>query len=474
MKSLLRNNFIAFFLFIVVIPAVAQQKIQKEIHEYVSKAPFEMKAPELPVIPKYKVNIKDFGAVGDGETLNTEAIDKAIEDCSQKGGGTVVIPAGLWLTGPIELKSNINLHVNQGAVVLFSRDHSLYPIIRTSSSSHTWFVKNPIYGYNLENIAITGEGIFNGSGDTWRPVKKSKRSQKQWKRLLKSGGVVSDDGKLWWPSKEGLNGKEQYKKIKKEKGKDAEASDFLPVRDYLRPYMVSIVDSRNILIDGPTFMNAPMFALKPRGCHNLVIRNVKINNEWYAQNGDGIDLSACTNAIVYDCTVNAGDDGIAMKSSRSSSDQTDTACLKNIIIADCIVYRGHGGFVIGSNTDGGMENIFVNNCSFINTDIGIRVKSGEGKGGKVHDIYIEDIYMANIKKSAILFSTYYEDKGTNSNLSKKDLSHLDIPEFSHFYMNHIYCNGAKEALSMRGLPQVPIHHIRFSNVNINADQGISA
>src|SRR5699024_7250306 len=239
----------------------------------------------------------------------------------------------------------------------------------------------------------------NGSGDSWRPVKKSKTTKKQWKKLVKSGGVVSEDGKIWWPSREGLKGKERYKKIRKEKGKEAVAKDFLPVRDYMRPYMLSIIDCDNILLDGPTFMNAPMFTMKPKWCHNIVIRNVKVNNEWYAQNGDGIDLSACTNAIIYKSTVSTGDDGICMKSSRSSSDKTDTARLKNIIIADCIVYRGHGGFVIGSDTDGGMENIFVNNCSFINTDIGIRVKSGEGKGGKVNDIYIDDIYMANIKKT---------------------------------------------------------------------------
>lgn len=454
--------------------SIAQNSIHLELKSYVSEAPFEMEVPELPSIPDYKVNIKDFGAVGDGETLNTEAIKKAINNCSEKGGGTVIIPAGLWLTGPIELKSNINLHVNQGAVVLFSRDHSLYPIIRTDSDSHTWFVKNPIYGYGLKNIAITGTGIFNGSGDSWRPVKKEKTTKKQWKKLVKSGGVVSEDGKIWWPSREGLKGKERYKKIRKEKGKEAVATDFLPVRDYMRPYMLSVIDCNNILIDGPTFMNAPMFTMKPKWCHNIVIRNVKVNNEWYAQNGDGIDLSACTNAIIYKSTVSTGDDGICMKSSRSSSDKTDTARLKNIIIADCIVYRGHGGFVIGSDTDGGMENIFVNNCSFINTDIGIRVKSGEGKGGKVNDIYIDDIYMANIKKTAILFSTYYEDKGTNSNLSNEDISHLDIPEFSYFYMNNIYCNGAENALSMQGLPQVPINNIFFSNVNINASESISA
>ncbi len=473
MRNKIKGSLLTIVLLFIVGSVMAQQHIGEEIQKYIDKAPFEMKAPTLPDIPDRKVNIKDFGAVGDGETLNTEAINKSIETCSEQGGGSVIIPPGLWLTGPIEMKSKINLHIQKGAVVLFSRDHSQYPIIKTDPSSNTWFVKNPIYGYDLKDIAITGQGVFNGSGDTWRPVKKSKTTKKQWNKLLDFGGTVTADGKIWWPSEEGLNGRDLYKQIKKEKGKAAVAQDFLPVRDYMRPYMVSLIDCENILMDGPTFMNAPMFTMKPRGCHNIVIRDVKVNNEWYAQNGDGIDLSACTNAIVYKCTVTAGDDGICMKSSRSSSDKTDTACLKNIIIADCIVYRGHGGFVIGSNTDGGMENIFVNNCNFINTDIGIRVKSGVGRGGQVHKIYISNIFMANIKDEAIKFSTYYEDKGTNRDLSQKDFKTMKIPEFHHFYLNNIYCNGAEVAISMTGLPKVPINHIYFSDVNIKGNQGIS-
>lgn len=451
--------------------AVAQQRIQQELKHYVSTAPFKMETPVLPKIPDYQVNISSYGAIGNGHFLNTSAIAEAIHQCVAHGGGTVIVPPGLWLTGPVEMKSNINLHLQRGAILLFSPDHSLYPIIRTDSSSHTWFVQSPIYGYHLHDIAITGNGIMNGSGKSWRPVKKEKMTADQWEDLLQSGGVVSTDGKMWWPSKEAMDGKAFYKKIKKTKGKKAVAKDYLPARDYRRPYMVSLIDCNKILIDGTTFMNSPKFALYPKYCNNVVIRDVKVNNEWFAQNGDGIDLANCTNAIVYKCTVNAGDDGICMKSSRQSSDKTDTACLKNVIIADCIVYHGHGGFVIGSNTDGGMENVSVNNCDFVHTDVGIRVKSGRDRGGLVHNIFIKNIYMTDIRREAILFNTYYE-KDKKSSQPKPVTT--TTPRFSNFYLDHIYCVGANAAISLTGLPEMPLNQLYFSNINITANKGYSA
>jgi polygalacturonase len=227
------------------------------------------------------------------------------------------------------------------------------------------------------------------------------------------------------------------------------------------PTLVVINNSNNVLIDGPTFKNSPMYALNPHFCNNLVIRNVQINNEYYAQNGDGIDISSCKNTIVYRCTVNAGDDGICMKSSgKMGADEA----LQNVVIADCIVYHAHGGFVIGSNTDGGMRNVYVTNCDFINTDIGIRVKSARGRGGLVHDIYIDNIYMRDILNEAILFSTYYEDDKKLKNVEVNERT----PRFQDFYISNIFCNNAKTAISIVGLPEMAVNHIHFSNMSISA------
>jgi len=472
MRILLNKYFgIILFICFVSISAKAQETqedIRNEMEQYIHAAPFKMPIPELPAIPQRIDSITAYGAIGDGETLNTKAIQQAINTCADNGGGKVVIPAGLWLTAPIELKSNIELHLDEGAILLFTKDHTLFPLITTGG--HKYAVMSPIYGYKLHDIAITGSGIINGSGDSWRPLKKSKATDGQWKNVQKSGGVVSSDGTMWWPSDNAMNGEDYLKKLKK-KGKKATADDYLPARDYLRPYMVLLTDCNKVLIDGPTFMNSPKFGFVPLYCTNLVVRNLKINNEWYAQNGDGMDISNCKDVVIYKCTVNAGDDGICMKSARSSSDTSDKASLQNIVIADCKVYHAHGGFVIGSNTDGGMENISVKNCSYINTDVGIRVKSDRTKGGLVHKIFIDGIYMNNIQNDAIAFDSYYEQKNPNRNPMPVTRT---TPLFQDFYFSHIYCASAGKAISITGLPESPVNHIYFNNVNIHADKGNSS
>ncbi len=435
----------------------AQNQTPHDLDYYIAHAPFKMQPVIEPVFKNQQYNIKDYGAVGDGQTLNTLAFEKAIAACNAGGGGTVLIPSGLWLTGPIALKSNINLHAERGALVVFSTDHSQYPILMPEGKT-----MSPLYGNKLENVALTGEGIYDGGGDSWRPLKKSKAAPSLWSELTKNGGAVSSDGNMYWPTKEAMEGEEYLKKLKGRKG--LTAGDYLPARDFLRPTLVSINNSSKVLIDGPTFKNSPMYVLNPRFCTDIIIRNVQVNNEYYAQNGDGIDLSACKNAAVYRCTVNAGDDGICMKSSVSKSKPGDEEALQNVVIADCIVYHAHGGFVIGSNTDGGMKNVYVTNCNFVNTDIGIRVKSSRGRGGLVHDIYIDHIYMRDILNEAILFSTYYEDD--------KKLQHVEVndrtPRFQDFYISNIYCSNAKSAVSITGLPEMAVNHIHFSDMIISA------
>lgn len=445
----------------------AQQNIHDEVERYVHAAPFSMSAPELPNIPENADTITRFGAVGDGETLNTKAIQQAIDHCSAKGGGTVIVPPGIWLTAPVELKSNINLHLDEGAVLLFTKDHSQFPLTGKGSS---YSVMSPVSGYKLHDIAITGSGIINGNGESWRPVKKVKTTDAQWKALVKSGGVVSSDGTMWWPSAAAMNGEDYLKGLKK-KGKNITAGDYLPARDFMRPYMVLLTDCRRVLIDGPTFMNSPKFGFVPKSCTDLVVRDLKINNEWYAQNGDGMDIGDCRNVLVYKCIVNAGDDGICMKSNTSKSDTSGDATLKNILIADCKVYHAHGGFVIGSGETGGMENISVSNCSFINTDAGIRVKSGRDRGGLVHNIYINGIYMNNIAEDAIVFDSYYEQK----NPERRQMPVTPTtPRFQDFYISNIFCASAGKAITLTGLPESPVNHIYFSNMNIQATKGYSS
>ncbi|MGC8749706.1 glycoside hydrolase family 28 protein [Hydrotalea sp.] len=441
------------------------------IAAYCKQTPFAMPEVQLPNIPTQVFNIMKYGAIGNGQALNTAAFQAAIEACSKAGGGTVLVPPGLWLTGPIALKSNINLHVATGAIVLFTPDRSAYPIIPASkNTTKNFIVHPPIYGYKLTNVSITGCGIFDGSGEAWRPVKKSKVSEIQWNEFLSKGGALSKNGQIWWPSQAALNG-EKYLQLLKNKSV-LSPDDFLPARDFLRPKMVVFVDCDKVLLDGPTFKNSPNFVMNPQHCTNLVIRNVQVNNEYWAQNGDGIDISSCKNVLIYKCTVTAGDDGICMKSSGEKSPGVPE--LANVIVADCIVYHAHGGFVIGSNTDGGMQNVWVNNCSFIGTDMGIRVKSNAGRGGLVKNIYVQNIYMANIVNEAIGFDTYYEDMPAGKEKSTLSQEASDkIPHFSNFYFNNIYCNGAAKAVIIKGMPNAFIQDLHFQNMVIGSKMGFS-
>jgi len=446
---------------------------QKDAAWYITHAPFKMAEVTLPVFPGRSFSIKNYGAVNDGQTLNTDAFKKAIEACSTAGGGKVVVPPGLWLTGPIELKSNIDLDVERGALILFTKDHTQYPMIKASSNSSNFVTASPIYGYDLKNIAITGEGVIDGAGETWRPVKKEKVTAGQWKGFTSSGDTVSNNGSVWWPTKEAMEG-EQFLKDLKKKGEQLTAEDYLPARDYLRPYMLYLINCQNVLIENVTLRNSPKFVFYPNSCTNLTMNHVNIFNDYWAQNGDGIDISRCKNVLIYNCTVSAGDDGICMKSSGSKNDGTGPG-LENVVIAKCVVYHAHGGFVIGSNTDGGMQNIFVSDCNFIGTDIGVRVKSNAGRGGLVKNIYVNNIFMKDIVHEAISFNTYYEDMPAGK--MKNSVSNAigdKTPDFTDFYFDNIYCNGAKDAVSITGLPDMPVSKIHFKNVVISSEKGFAA
>lgn len=418
------------------------QPAAKEMSWYIRNAPFKMPDIAQASFPDKRFRITDYGATGDGHTLCTDAIRKTIAACSAAGGGHVIIPAGRWLTGPIGLLSNVDLHLEKDAWVQFDRDHSAYPALGTGPEA----VMPPVYSLEQENIALTGEGTMDGAGETWRPVKKEKQTAEQWRQLLSSGGVLSPDGKIWWPDKEDMEH---------------------PNR---RPVMVSFVKCKRILVQGVLLRNSPKFVFYPGRCTDLTLDHVKIYNDWWAQNGDGIDISACKRVMVYGCTVNAGDDGICMKSSGAGP---DGPALEDVIIAGCTVLRAHGGFVIGSNTDGGMHDIFVSDCTFAGTDIGLRFKSNMGRGGLVNDIYVSDITMQNIVKEAVLFDTYYED--APAGVTRTNVKHTDkTPEFRDFHISRVTCRGAKTAIAITGLPQMPVSNIAFDNVSITAEKGLIA
>ncbi len=444
------------------------------------KIEFEMQQVKEPEIPDYAVNIKDFGAVEGGQVLNSKAFADAIEAVTQKGGGKVIVPAGIWLTGPIILKSNLEIYTEQGALVLFSTNKDLYPVIKTSFEGlNTWRCMSPVYGKNIENVALTGNGIWDGSGDAWRFVKKSKLTSSQWKKLVASGGVVNEKGDEWYPS-------EQFKEAQENANMNVPANletkeEFEAIRDFLRPVMVSIQNSKRILLDGPTFQNSPAWCLHPLMVEDLTVRNVTVRNPWYSQNGDGIDIESCTNVLVEHSNFDVGDDAICIKSGKDEDGRRRGIPCKNLIIRNNTVFHGHGGVTVGSEMSGGVQNMHVSNCTFMGTDVGLRFKSTRGRGGVVENIFISDIRMTDIPTYAVSFNLYYGGKsvsemlaeGNTESLSKKEPVTEETPQFKNISIRNIVVKGALQAVLLQGLPEMKLENVKISGMLAEADNGFT-
>ena len=350
----------------------------------------------LPVIiePKFKqdtLSIATFGAIADGNTLNTKAINATIDALSKKGGGVVVVPNGLWLTGPLVLKNNINLYLATGATLLFTKDFDQYPLVKANWEGLPQMRnQSPISATDATNIAITGKGIIDGNGDAWRMVKKDKLNETQWKKLVASGGVLSTDKKTWYPSEQSVKGS----KLSNPGAISPEKDDafYASIKNFLRPNLLLLTNCKNILLEGVTFQNSAAWCLHPLMSENITVRNITVKNPWYAQNGDGIDVESCKNVLIENSIFDVGDDGLCIKSGRDADGRKRGMPTENVIIRGCTVYASHGGFVIGSEMSGGARNIYVSNCTFIGTDIGLRFKTTRGRGGVVEDIFIKDIY----------------------------------------------------------------------------------
>src|SRR5690606_8351756 len=332
--------------------------------------------PEIqqPVFRKDTLDIRDFGARGDGMTLNTKSINDAITASNQNQGGVVLIPAGYWLSGPIELKSNVNLHLDDNAFLQFTADFDQYQIVEGNyEGKPSARNQSPISGKNLKNIAITGAGTIDGNGDAWRMVGRGALTEREWRDKVAAGGLVSADGKTWFPSEKTKRAHEEKRSVLLDEGKTL--ADFEDIKDYLRPNLLVLTNCELVLLEGVTFQNSPAWNLHPLMSRHVTIRDVKIKNPDYAQNGDGIDIESCSNVLIEDCILDVGDDAICIKSGKDEEGRKRGIPTEKVIIRRNKVYLGHGGFVVGSEMSGGARDIFVENCTFMGTDKGIRFKT---------------------------------------------------------------------------------------------------
>ena len=441
--------------------------------------PFEMEQVQRPQIPEREVNIVDFGGVGDGVTLNSDAFAKAIDDLSLQGGGKVVVPTGVWLTGPITMKDNIELHIKPDAVLLFSTERDLYPIVETVFEGlDTKRCISPINAVGAKNIAITGGGTIDGNGDSWRQVKKSKIAPSQWKALLKSGGFTNEKGDIWYPDSTSYRGAVVSDAFNVPQGLTRD-EEWESVKTYLRPVMISFKDCENVLLEDCLFQNSPCWNIHPLMCKNVIINNVTVRNPWYSQNGDGLDVDSCENVLVINSSFDVGDDAICIKSGKNEDGRRRARPCKNLIVDNCIVFHGHGGFVVGSEMSGGVSNIKVSNCRFLGTDVGLRFKSCRGRGGVVENIYIEDIVMMNIPTEPLLFDLHYGGKSAVE-AAAEGASPYDVefvpadettPQFKDIFIKNIVCSGAARAMYFNGIPEKNIENIVVENCEIVSDKG---
>lgn len=401
----------------------------------------------VPQFKRLEVLLSDCGAISgklDIETgrHNARVINDKVKELSENGGGTIVIPKGIWASAPIRLLSDVSIRIESQGLLKFIKSKEDYPLIITNYEGQPCIrTVSPITAENAVNVAITGMGMVDGSGDEWRPVKKFKVTDKQWEQLLKKSDNVFEtkETQIWMPTKSSLLGNEKNIQSDKDEALE-EARDYY---DFYRPVMVSLRHCTNVLLSGVTFMNSPAWNIHPFFCENVTIDNIKVRNPYYAQNGDGIDVESCTNVHIHHSVFETGDDAICIKAGKNAIARTIDGPCSNIYIHDCVVNEGHGGFVIGSEMSRGVKDILVENCTFIGTDVGVRIKSALGRGGVVENITIRNIDMVNIKGEAVILTMGYVLNLLNRNETIAMDNEEDVPYFRNIDMDGIVCTDCK-------------------------------
>jgi len=402
------------------------------------KLPFEMSAIPIPEFKNETYDIRNYGAQSGGDFLNTEAIAKAIADCTKNGGGTVVVPPGRWLTGPITLKSYVNLHVSEGAEVSFSEDRSLYrnEVLVRYQGVELYNYTPFIYAYNCENIAITGEGVLQGNGKNWWPY--DKKREVHWKEMIAAAILeqcpVSERKAL--------------------------------SHGTFNPSFIHPVHCKNVLIEGVTVKDGAFWTVHPVYCENLTIRKIEVFNN--GGHGDGINPDSCKNVLIERCYVNTRNDCITIKSGLNEDGWRVGKPCENIVIRYVYAERGYGGVVLGSEISGDVRNLFVHDCILNNTDRGIRIKTRTGRGGELENLYFDSIFMPKIKRQPILINMRYASASTNM---PEGYTNTALTAFHDFYFSNIYCHKSKDSIVIQGKEKQKVKNIFFEEITMNSVNG---
>ena len=399
----------------------------------------------IPEFQDKEFNIKDYGAVSDGNTNNSEAFKEAIAACNEAGGGKVIVPKGKFLTGPIHLKSNVNLHLAEGAEVLFSKNKQDYlPVVHTSYEGVELMNYSPlIYAKGQKNIAVTGKGTLNGQADNdnWWPWCGAERyghqegeSQQKDKHNLPTLRKMNEDGT---PVEERVFGEGHQ----------------------LRPLFFETLECENILVSGVTFINAPFWVVHPLKSKNITVDGITVNS--HGPNNDGCDPEYSKNVHITNCLFNTGDDCIAIKSGRNEDGRRVNIPSENIVIENCEMKDGHGGVVMGSEISAGVRNVYVRNCKMDspNLDRVIRIKTNTLRGGFVDGVYVKNLEVGSVKEAVLKINTHY---GIYDNQEGEFM-----PSIKNVYLEDITVeNGGKYGVLIKGREQSPVENINLTNVTI--------
>ena len=346
-----------------------------------------------PVFRDKVYTITDFGAVADGTTKNTAAINAAITKCNNEGGGQVLITKGKYLTGAIHMLSNVNLHIDESAVLIFTTDPKDYlPLVRTRWEGDDCYNYSPlIYASGQANFAVTGKGTLNGQASTenWWPWKGGKDNG--WTK-----GTPSQLDKNCRPLLKKYNDS-QTPVEKRQMGEGY----------YLRPQFISFINCKNVKLEDFTITNSPFWVLHPLLSENVIVRGVTVNSE--GPNNDGCDPESCKNVLIENCTFNTGDDCIALKSGRDFDGRRENAPIENVIIRNCQMRKGHGGVSMGSEISGGCKNIFIENCQMSSPELdrAILIKTNNSRGGKTDGVYVRNVVVGEVKDAILSINCSY-------------------------------------------------------------------
>jgi polygalacturonase len=395
-----------------------------------------------PVFSENKFIITDFGAKANSEELSTQAINKAIETCSTQGGGTVLIPDGVFQTGAIVLKSNVKLHLSDKAVLSFSTNPTDYlPVVLTRWEGIDCYNYSPlIYANGATNIAITGEGILKGNASTNNWWKWKGREEYGWKKGEPSQLLPHARPQL-----------DEFNKNRVPVEKRIMGEGF-----YLRPQFINLVNCNNVLLSGFTIENSPFWVIHPLFCENVIVRGLHINS--LGTNNDGCDPESCKNVLIENCYFNTGDDCIAIKSGRGTDGLTSGVPSENIFVRNCFMENGHGGVVMGSEISGGIRNVFVENCEMDSPELdrAIRFKTNSNRGGVTENIFVRKIKIGEVKEAIMRIDCVYDIKNEGTDTL--------FPVIKNIFLDSIQCSKSGYALLIEGIEgENCVDNIRVTN-----------